>query len=147
MITGMPTRRKKMQSWRSGAMPKLALSAVRVWYRWRKSCWIGQRWPFAASKSSRWTCRGWNSIRVSTNRCSQAPSSRKISAQICSSNAKPKPLSKPSASSKAYRTNSTALRPILNSWRLQFPWISTRKNSTPSKSQSLRSKLIEEILG
>ena len=147
MTTSMLTRRRRMQSWRSGAMPRTAHSAVRVWYRWRKICWIGQRWPFAASKSSRWTCRGWNSIRVNTNRCSQAPSLRKISAQICSSNAKPKPLSKPSASSKAYRTNSTALRPILNSWSLQFPWISTRRSSTLSKSLSQRPKLIEEFLG
>ena len=147
MTTGMPTRRRRMQSWRSGAMPRPAHSAVRVWYRWRKICWISQRWPFVASKSNRWTCREWNSIRVSTNRCSQAPSSRKISAQICSSNVKPKPLSKPSASSKAYRTNSTALRPILNSWSLQFPWISTRRSSTLSKSLSQRPKLIEEFLG
>ena len=74
MTSSMQTRRKRMQSWGSGATPRPAQSAVKVWSRWRKICWIGQRWPFAASKNNRWTCRGWNSIRVSTNRCSQAPS-------------------------------------------------------------------------
>ena len=146
MTSSMPTRRKRMQSWGSGATPRPAQSAVKVWSRWRKICWIGQRWPFAASKNSRWTCRGWNSIRVSTNRCSQATSLTKTSAQICSSHAKQTPLSKPSALIKAYRTNSTALLPILNIWHLRFPWIGTRKILTQSKNLSLRSKLIEQIL-
>ena len=143
--SSMPTRRKRMQSWRNGVTPRNARLAVRVWYRWKRSWWIGQRWPLAASKNSRWTCRGWNSIRVSTNRCSQDPSSRKTSALICSSNAKPKLSSQPSASNKAYRTNSTALRPVLNRWLRRFPLRGTRRISMPSKNLSLRSKLIEQI--